>query len=246
MATMARRLGKELPQLRAKSLREDGLALEETKGTVQIGGDAKGCTDLVALLAGPRDSPYEGGVFRLRFLISPQYPMDPPKVCFQTKIFHPNVGRGHTPGAICLDILRKEAWSPALTLERILISIASLLADPNPNSPMDTEAANLYMTDRPAYDRRVKDTVLKFASPSGSQRDCNATSGAWLGDYGKDDEGAAAVPAVQSGSGSDAATAAKGTAPAAAAPVIDLSDGDAEPAQPAAKKRKTKKAAARR
>eukprot|EP00971_Amphidinium_carterae_P069205 1369454-Amphidinium_carterae.1 len=110
--------------------------------------------------------------------------MEPPKVSFQTKVFHPNIGSGHTPGAICLDILRREAWSPALTLERVLISIASLLADPNPNSPMNTDAANLYMTDRSAYDKKVRDMVSKFAANKGEKSLASSTGGSWLGDFG--------------------------------------------------------------
>merc|ERR1712176_556747 len=86
-----------------------------------------------------------------------------------------------------LDILRKEAWSPALTLERTLLSIASLLADPNPNSPMDSEAAQLYTKNRKEYDKRVQEWVQKYAAPSGAQ----STSGnndAWAADFGKADE----------------------------------------------------------
>jgi len=235
---MARRLAKELPLLRKKSLRDDGIALDETTGETEIGGDAKGTTSLVAMLAGPLDSPYADGVFKLQFTVTPQYPMEPPKVTFQTKVFHPNIGSGHTPGAICLDILRKEAWSPALTLERVLISIASLLADPNPNSPMNADAANLYMNDRPAYDKKVRDMVSKFASKGKkSGKASSADGGAWLGDFGVEDPEA---DQTASGAQVTSAAASAGTAVqakrSAAAVVIDLSD---EP-QPPAKKSKKK------
>merc|ERR1719329_5870 len=185
---MHRRLTKELPQLAKKTLLDDGLAIEEgtdltalcaglaerspntaNKAGGKAGGKSsakKGTSDSTSfkvLLAGPKGSPYEGGVFELDVSVPPQYPLEPPKIKFASRIYHPNVGRGHTPGAICLDILRKEAWSPALTIERTLISIASLLADPNPNSPMDSEAAQLYTSNRKQYDERVREWVTKYA-----------------------------------------------------------------------------------
>eukprot|EP00927_Polykrikos_kofoidii_P072587 TRINITY_DN68688_c0_g1_i1.p1 TRINITY_DN68688_c0_g1~~TRINITY_DN68688_c0_g1_i1.p1 ORF type:complete len:346 (+),score=54.53 TRINITY_DN68688_c0_g1_i1:105-1040(+) len=185
---MHRRLGKEIPILRKKSLHQDGFAIELD---ANAGTDV---VDFVALLAGPRDSPYEGGVFRLQVSVPPKYPMEPPKMKFATRIFHPNVGRGHTPGAICLDILRKEAWSPALTLERTLLSIASLLADPNPASPMDSEAGRLYQSNRPAYNKRVREWVDLYAKPA-------ASAGTYVGDLGKADNAEAegsSAPAISS------------------------------------------------
>ncbi|RZR93066.1 hypothetical protein BHM03_00021470 [Ensete ventricosum] len=68
-----------------------------------------------ATIMGPSDSPYAGGVFFVKIHFPPDYPFKPPKVNFQTKVYHPNI---NSTGSICLDIL-KEQWSPALTLSKI-------------------------------------------------------------------------------------------------------------------------------
>ncbi|CAN7006331.1 unnamed protein product, partial [Brassica rapa subsp. trilocularis] len=85
-----------------------------------------------ATIMGPTDSPYAGGVFLVTIHFPPDYPFKPPKVAFRTKVFHPNI---NSNGSICLDIL-KEQWSPALTISKVLLSICSLLTDPNPDDPL--------------------------------------------------------------------------------------------------------------
>lgn len=113
-----------------------------------------------ALIIGPSDSPYAGGMFKLEIHFSNDYPFKPPKVIFNTKIYHPNISAS---GAICLDIL-KDKWSPALTIAKVLLSISSLLTDPNPNDPLVPDAANLYKSDRKKYDETAKLWTLQYAS----------------------------------------------------------------------------------
>uniref|UniRef100_A0A8C5YA19 E2 ubiquitin-conjugating enzyme n=1 Tax=Microcebus murinus TaxID=30608 RepID=A0A8C5YA19_MICMU len=88
------------------------------------------CSAGPATIMGPNDSPYQGGVFFLTIHFPMDYPFKPPKVAFTTKIYHPNI---NSNGSICLDILQ---WSPALTVPKVLLSICSLLCDPNPNDPL--------------------------------------------------------------------------------------------------------------
>ncbi|KAH8151785.1 uncharacterized protein LAJ45_04407 [Morchella importuna] len=97
-----------------------------------------------ATIMGPSESPYTGGVFFLSIAFPTDYPFKPPKVNFTTRIYHPNINAN---GSICLDILRDQ-WSPALTISKVLLSICSMLTDPNPDDPLVPEIAHVYKTDR--------------------------------------------------------------------------------------------------
>lgn len=110
-------------------------------------------------LMAPEDSPYHGGIFGLEIQFPSDYPFKPPKVKFLTKIYHPNI---NSSGAICLDIL-KSNWSPALTISKVLLSLLSLLTDPNPDDPLVSEIAVLYKKDIAAYNAKAQEWTLKYA-----------------------------------------------------------------------------------
>lgn len=80
----------------------------------------------LVIFEGPSDTPYEGGTFYAELFLPKDYPRQPPKCRFLTRIFHPNIDK---LGRICLDIL-KDKWTPALNISRIALSIQMLLQDP--------------------------------------------------------------------------------------------------------------------
>lgn len=113
-----------------------------------------------AVILGPVGTPYEGGVFYLNISIPSNYPFKPPIVIFKTKIYHPNI---NNTGNICLDILKNQ-WSPALTISKILLSICSLLSDPNPNDPLVPEIANILKVNPELYFNTAKEWTSIYAS----------------------------------------------------------------------------------
>ena len=165
-----------------------------------------------AVIFGPDETSWEGGTFRLLLEFSEDYPNKPPTVRFLSKIFHPNV---YADGKICLDILQNQ-WSPIYDIAAILTSSAwssccidllvpatlshllfpppslstsvqSLLSDPNPASPANAEASQLYERDRREYNKRVRAVV----------------EASWIDD---DNDGAEYNESSSSSSGSNAAT----------------------------------------
>ncbi len=112
-----------------------------------------------AVLIGPTETPYSGGVFKLEINFPNDYPFKPPKVVFKTKVYHPNINEN---GGICLDIL-KDKWSPALTVSKVLLSICSLLSDPNPNDPLVPTIAQEYISNRESYNKNAKNWTLSYA-----------------------------------------------------------------------------------
>lgn len=114
----------------------------------------------VATIMGPEKTPYEGGVFNLLIEFGDDYPFKPPKIKFTTKIYHPNI---NTRGGICLDIL-KDQWSPALTISKVLLSICSLLTDPNPDDPLVPHIARKFKNNRGEYEMIAREWTTVYAS----------------------------------------------------------------------------------
>ncbi|UJR12473.1 hypothetical protein I4U23_016648 [Adineta vaga] len=135
-----------------------------------------------AKIQGPANTPYENGVFILDIHFPKVddnrsgYPFVPPKIEFKTKIFHPNIS---SKGEICLDILYR-AYTPALTIEKILLSIVVLLSVPNTDDFLEPEAAYLYQVNCNEYNRIASELTQKYAitvdNATKSQEDINELS----------------------------------------------------------------------
>jgi ubiquitin-conjugating enzyme E2 A len=104
-----------------------------------------------ASVIGPDESPWEGGIYKLRLQFPDQYPDKPPRVRFLTEMFHPNI---FADGSLCLDIIQ-DKWKPIYTVSSILSSIQSLLCDPNTDSPANQDAAKLYQSSKKEYNKCV-------------------------------------------------------------------------------------------
>jgi ubiquitin-protein ligase len=106
-----------------------------------------------ATIDGPIDTPYQNFKFQLLLNFDDNYPVKPPSVKFISPIYHPNV---YKDGKICVDILKNE-WSPAQNIRTVLLSIRSLLMDPNPRSPANRDAAVIYNQSKELYAKKVID-----------------------------------------------------------------------------------------
>ncbi|PKY00814.1 ubiquitin-conjugating enzyme E2-20 kDa [Aspergillus campestris IBT 28561] len=104
-----------------------------------------------ATITGPTETPYEGLTFKLSFTFPNNYPYAPPTVLFKTPIYHPNFDFS---GRICLDILG-EKWSAVYNVQSVLLSLQSLLGEPNNASPLNAQAAELWDTDKEEFKRLV-------------------------------------------------------------------------------------------
>ena len=118
------------------------------------------------MFEGPPDTLYEGGFFKSTLKFPNDYPNNPPEMKFLTKMWHPNI---YPDGKVCISILHPpgtdsmnaqetadERWRPILGVEQILLSVISMLNDPNIESPANIDAA-LEFRDKPAdFKKKVR------------------------------------------------------------------------------------------
>ena len=133
--------------------------LKDTTGKLLANMIGNDITKWRAIIFGPEDTPYENGTFVLNIEFGKDYPFKPPIVKFVTKVYHPNIS---LEGYICMDIL-KDQWSPVLSPTQILLSVCSLLSEPNANDPLNSEAGALYKNNRIRFDAVAKEFTDKFA-----------------------------------------------------------------------------------
>mmetsp|Transcript_1265 Transcript_1265/g.1478 ORF Transcript_1265/g.1478 Transcript_1265/m.1478 type:complete len:194 (+) Transcript_1265:434-1015(+) len=112
---------------------------------------------------GPKESPYEGGVWKVHVELPEAYPYKSPSVGFVNRIFHPNIDE--MAGSVCLDVIN-QTWSPMFDLINVFeIFLPQLLLYPNPTDPLNGEAAALYMREPELYNKKVQEYVEKYAKP---------------------------------------------------------------------------------
>ncbi|KAJ3318375.1 hypothetical protein HDU76_000848 [Blyttiomyces sp. JEL0837] len=126
----------------------------------------------VATILGPGGSPYTGGIFFLDITFPQDYPFVPPKLVFRTRIYHCNI---NSKGGICLDIL-KDNWSPALTISKVLLSLCSLLTDPNPHDPLVPSIAQQYLSDRAEHDKTAREWTKRSISTAGAMSSSSSST----------------------------------------------------------------------
>lgn len=124
---------------------------------ISVGEKENNIYEWDATIIGPSETPYDGAIFYLKISFPKNYPFTAPKVIFITPIYHCNIS---STGSICLDIL-KDSWSPALTIEKVLLSISSLLAEPNPRDPLVPAIAKLLVDNKLEHNRQARQFTLK-------------------------------------------------------------------------------------
>ncbi|KAI0040440.1 hypothetical protein FA95DRAFT_1576965 [Auriscalpium vulgare] len=114
-----------------------------------------------ARIPGPDGSVYEGGMFDVEVHLAHDYPFSAPKVLFLTRIYHMNIS---DRGNVCIDIL-KHNWSPALSIFKVILSLSSLLTDPNPSDPLVPSIASDFLRRRTTHDQTARRWTELYATP---------------------------------------------------------------------------------
>lgn len=144
-------------------------------------------SEIQATITGPIGTPYEGGLFTIKLVLSDEFPHKPPKGYFTTKIFHPNVAR---EGDICVNTLKRD-WVSTLGLRHVLLVIRCLMIEPNPDSALNADAGRLIQENYEAFAEKAKmftsihakpaattipTTTTTTTEPNMSSTSCNASS----------------------------------------------------------------------
>jgi ubiquitin-conjugating enzyme E2 R len=118
----------------------------------------------------PKDTPFEGGIFELELKFPSDFPMSPPELKFVSEFWHPNVFQD---GRVCISILHppvddpmsgelpQERWLPTQTVSTIILSVLSILGDPNFSSPANVDASVECKQQPEVYKKRVRKLVEK-------------------------------------------------------------------------------------
>ena len=112
------------------------------------------------LMLAPESTPYEGGVFKLKFTFPDNYPFKAPDVKFTTTIYHPNIKTD--TGEICQDVFAS-SWAPTQKVADILEKIVSMLRQPSTSTPLEPEICNEYTNNINLFNQKAKEFTQKYA-----------------------------------------------------------------------------------
>lgn len=117
--------------------------------------DKNDIMNFTGLYTPDKESYWYGGKFEFSFSVPDTYPFNPPKVMCNTKIYHPNID---FKGNVCLNIL-KEDWKPTLNVSTVIAGIYYLFTDPNPNDPLNHDAATIMRDNIDQFVQNVKKSL---------------------------------------------------------------------------------------
>jgi ubiquitin-conjugating enzyme E2 M len=123
--------------------------------------------DPMELVIAPDDGLYRGGRFTFSITVPSEYPHEPPKVMLKERVYHPNID---TQGNVCLNILRQD-WKPVLNLGSVFVGLMYLFLEPNPDDPLNKEAAETMRSDLALFKRNVTSS-MKGGVVDGMTFDC--------------------------------------------------------------------------
>lgn len=129
-------------------------------------------SQLVATIEGPQGTPFADGVFQIKICLTKDFPSQPPKGYFLTKIFHPNVGPS---GDICVNTLKQD-WNAKMGIRNVLLTIRCLLIHPNPESALNEEAGRLLLENYQVYASRAKLMTEIYAKSSTAAKKSDSPS----------------------------------------------------------------------
>mmetsp|Transcript_6411 Transcript_6411/g.16369 ORF Transcript_6411/g.16369 Transcript_6411/m.16369 type:complete len:224 (-) Transcript_6411:312-983(-) len=158
MSSSQENLSPQVLQAIARELRK--LVSQPLEG-ISVVVNEENLADIQADILGPVGTPYEGGVFRCKLVLSNDFPSTPPRGFFLTKIFHPNVASN---GDICVNTLKKD-WAPTLGMSHIFQVIRCLLIIPFPESALNEDASRMFLESYDEYARRAKLMTSIHATP---------------------------------------------------------------------------------
>lgn len=140
----------------------DVMKLMMSKYKVTLADGGTNPHDFFVKFHGPKESAYQGGIWKIHVILPQEYPYKSPSIGFCNKIFHPNIDE--PSGSVCLDVIN-QTWSPMYDLVNVFsVFLPQLLLYPNPTDPLNPHAAMVMLKDKEQYDKTIKEYVKKFAS----------------------------------------------------------------------------------